>query len=314
VALQSGAGPGVEGREGPTLKEQYSTCWSSRKKKGSVVVIDASKDANEEEEEEEDAVDDEEEDDEEYNGKKPASSRALLEVKSLQDLLAKHCHCPECDGPVQSTVKTICLASSVSLVCCNDECGYIFYSEPPAGTRLQDSDKRQRMSDYAVNMLYVLGFLACGNGGTEAGRLLGVLGLPNDTTMEKRSFGIIEDTMAPFIKELKFVRRWSNLMALIYGSNHCTDHLSWIRSTTQGSEYPLIWLGNKGTVAIDMPVHQDMLCLLVATLKNPLLFRSRARHVPIVSPWQRSTVRSFHPWNMMNATRTMKGPQVRWSH
>jgi hypothetical protein len=41
-----------------------------------------------------------------------------------------------------------------------------------------------------------------GDGPSEGGRLLGLLGLPNDTTMESRSFGIIEERIGPAIREL----------------------------------------------------------------------------------------------------------------
>jgi len=51
-------------------------------------------------------------------------------------------------------------------------------------------------------MLCVLGFLASGDGGVEAGRILGLLGLPNSTTMEKRSFTIIEQRIGPILQGL----------------------------------------------------------------------------------------------------------------
>jgi hypothetical protein len=156
-----------------------------------------------EEEEEEEAGLEEDDDEEEGHGdKKPPASRVILEVKPLQELLAKNCRCPECEGPVEPTFSTTCLETSISLACCNEECGYLFYGDSPAVTDMNNRDNRQRMSDYALNMLYVVGFLGCGDGGTEAGRLLGLLGLPNDTTMERRSFGIIEEKMSPVIKGL----------------------------------------------------------------------------------------------------------------
>jgi hypothetical protein len=47
---------------------------------------------------------------------------------------------------------------------------------------------------------YVLGFISCGDGCTEAARVLGMLGLPNDTTMETRSFNIIEERISKHIE------------------------------------------------------------------------------------------------------------------
>ena len=42
-----------------------------------------------------------------------------------------------------------------------------------------NEDDYERVTDYAVNVLYVLSFLSCGDGGNEAARVLGLLGLPN---------------------------------------------------------------------------------------------------------------------------------------
>ena len=58
------------------------------------------------------------------------------------------------------------------------------------------------MTDYAINVLYVLGFISMGDAHTEAGRLLGLLGLPNDTTMMNRSFGMIEERVSTYLQEL----------------------------------------------------------------------------------------------------------------
>jgi hypothetical protein len=61
---------------------------------------------------------------------------------------------------------------------------------------------RERSTDYALNILYILGFLTCGDGCREAARLLGLLGLPNDTTMESRSFGIVEERLSPILQQV----------------------------------------------------------------------------------------------------------------
>jgi hypothetical protein len=52
------------------------------------------------------------------------------------------------------------------------------------------------------SMFFVLSFISMGDGPTEAGRQLGLLGLPNDTTMQSRSFSIIEGQISPIIREL----------------------------------------------------------------------------------------------------------------
>lgn len=61
---------------------------------------------------------------------------------------------------------------------------------------------RQRNSDYAVNVAYVLSFLASGDGGTEAARLSGLMGLPNAMHMQSRSFASIENQIAPKLQQL----------------------------------------------------------------------------------------------------------------
>jgi hypothetical protein len=57
----------------------------------------------------------------------------------------------------------------------------------PTTLHAANNDNYERTTDYAVNVLYVLGFMSMGDAHTEAGRLLGLLGLPNDTTMERES-------------------------------------------------------------------------------------------------------------------------------
>jgi hypothetical protein len=92
------------------------------------------------------------------------------------------------------------------ITCKNSKYGYIFHSQPAAPASdipyRTAEDNREHMTDTAVNVLYVLGIVAWGDGGKEAGRMLGLLGLPNDTTMEGGSFGIIEERICPVIWKL----------------------------------------------------------------------------------------------------------------
>ena len=137
--------------------------------------------------------------------KKPSSTRVILEVDALERMMAKNCRCLRCNGEVEISLKTVCLATSVVLRCQRPTCGYIYYSEPPSEVLVDEDeqiDNREMSTDYAINILYVLGFMSCGDGGTEAARLLGLLGLPNDTTMETRSFGIIEDRISVKVQEV----------------------------------------------------------------------------------------------------------------
>jgi hypothetical protein len=146
------------------------------------------------------------EDDPEEDERKPDPTCLVLKQESLKKCIEKNCRCPTCNGPVDVKFKTLCLASNIMLLCRDKDCGYIDVSEQPStaeiGDRNEDDPSRNRMTDYAINVLYVLGFLSCGDGCTEAARLLGLLGLPNDTTMESRSFVIIEERISPIIQSV----------------------------------------------------------------------------------------------------------------
>jgi hypothetical protein len=124
-------------------------------------------------------------------------------VGHIHDVFAELA-CPRCAGPMKVNLRTVCIASSLGLECLNEACGYLFHAAPPAATsiHLARNDNFERSTDYAVNVLYVLGFIAVGDGCTEAARLLGLLGLPNDTTMEGRSFTIIEDRVGPILRDV----------------------------------------------------------------------------------------------------------------
>jgi hypothetical protein len=128
----------------------------------------------------------EEEDSDEESTKdssnKPPHSRAILEVRHIHDVFAELA-CPRCTGPIKVNLRTVCIASSLGLECLNKTCGYLFHAAPHATT----SSHLARNDNFERSTEYVLGFMGC----TEAARLLGLLELPNDTTMEGRSFTII---------------------------------------------------------------------------------------------------------------------------
>jgi hypothetical protein len=139
------------------------------------------------------------------------------------------------------------------MVCCLDkDCGYVDVSDLPATAEILAIDGRERSTDFAINALYVLGFLSCGDGGTEAGRLLGLLGLPNDTTMQSRSFGLIEERISPTIREVTDTVLLDNLTEEVkltwaqLGDKDETDLDNWKKSITDNSrtylksKYPVI--------------------------------------------------------------------------
>ena len=179
---------------------------SSRKGRGSKKRLFIDEDSEEEElpqEEEEDEEDEEDTSPEEQE--EPIFQRLLLEQEPLREFMECNMRCVKCRGFMAIIFDTCTLATKLSAHCKNKRCSYIDYCAPPqaASVRLPDGAIRtERNTDYAVNVLYVLGFIGCGDGGREAARVLGMLGLKNDTTMESRSFPTIERRIGPTIRQL----------------------------------------------------------------------------------------------------------------
>jgi hypothetical protein len=180
--------------------------------RAAVVVVDSDSSSDEEEQEEPDVVEEAEAEAEAEveegavvarKKQKPANNRVVLELDQIDKVFGQLA-CRECGDPVKVTVRNICIATSIGIECMNEECGFLYHPEPPAATtiHLDRPDNFERSTDYAVNVLYVIGFMSMGDGGTEAARLLGLLGLPNDTTMKSRSFTIIENRIGPIIRTL----------------------------------------------------------------------------------------------------------------
>jgi hypothetical protein len=141
---------------------------------------------------------------------KPPASRLIIEVAALKKIMEDNCQCPECKGPVEMKVNTICIASNVILCCLDEECGFIDHSDLPASAKVEEEvdDRHDRITDYAVNVLYVLGFITCGDGGTEAARMLGLLGLPNDTTSKRDPSHLLRRGLVPSYRLYRNVFFW----------------------------------------------------------------------------------------------------------
>ena len=136
--------------------------------------------------------------------KPPAHSRAIVEVNPLKELMEKYMSCPLCNGAMKVTFDTCCIATGINLDC--EDCTFHETQHPSSASLPLPDDAGspliERSTDYAINILFVLGFLSVGDGGKEANRVLGLLGLPNSATMEKRSFSIIEGRLSPHIQAL----------------------------------------------------------------------------------------------------------------
>ena len=126
--------------------------------------------------------------------KKTPLDRAILESNVVTATIEKLCLCPECPGPIKAELRTITIAAHVAMSCASSECFFKCSSNKPARARpIQDlHTKHERNTDCAINVLCVLGFLSVGDGSTEASQLLGLLGPPNNATVEGRSFDTIE--------------------------------------------------------------------------------------------------------------------------
>ena len=142
--------------------------------------------------------------------KKPPHCRVILDVEPMRSMLETHlAPCPQCGARLALSFPTSCLATGCHLSCPNfgpkkDDCKFMAKeSAESANLPLpEDSTEHARNTDHAVNILFVVSFIASGDGGTEAARLLGLLGLPNSTTMQSRSFGNIEATISPVLLRL----------------------------------------------------------------------------------------------------------------
>jgi hypothetical protein len=98
------------------------------------------------------------EDDKDQELKKPPALQVILEVSQLTELFDKLCNkCPSCGGKLSMALKTTCLATSMITTCTMRKCGFIHYSTPPAAATVDNKDRKERSTDYAINV-----FVCCG--------------------------------------------------------------------------------------------------------------------------------------------------------
>ena len=198
-----------------------------RERKEQKFLGDSSSEESEWEEEESDDDTDEEED----ISKTPHATRLLMEAEPLRELIERNTKCPKCKGEIEVCFDTVTLATKMILKCKSSECCFISHGEFPTPASLpQFRDNRVRSTDYAVNILYVLSTIVNGNGSAEAGCMLGLLGLPNDTTMSTRMFSIIEDRIAPIVFSLYndiLVENLTEEVRLSFGESNANGFHLW---------------------------------------------------------------------------------------
>jgi hypothetical protein len=170
---------------------------------------------------------------EEDEDKRPPATRVILEVSALDGLM-KFCSCPLCGGKLSMSMKTTCIATTITMTCTTRKCRFIHSENPTAPVNVDAVDNRLRNTDFAINILYVVGFLSAGDGGCEAARLLGLLGLANSTTMQTRSFTTIEESIGPALRKVAREMMVENLVAEVKASNSLSpnDLELWERSLT----------------------------------------------------------------------------------
>lgn len=179
---------------------------AERAKKRKLFGDSSSEDAEEPRPDEEDGEESDEEDDEEEEQEENQSIvRLILEAHPLKCLLERNIRCKKCGSRVLVKYTTLTVSSFMSVHCASKKCSFIDYMDSPQAAQVKlpaGSRNLPRNTDHAINILYVLSFLMSGDGGKEAARVLGLLGLPNDTTMESRTFPTIERRIGPTIRLL----------------------------------------------------------------------------------------------------------------
>ena len=133
--------------------------------------------------------------------KAPEQSRVIVESQPLAALMERHIRCPDCGSSVKVSFPSKMIASTIRIDCIDQSCGFVDLEKPTAASpELPEGSRNiKRNSDAAINILFVMAFLSKGDGGTEAAHLLGLLGLPNATTMSGSSFGSMEKQIGPSV-------------------------------------------------------------------------------------------------------------------
>jgi hypothetical protein len=102
-----------------------------------------------------DEISSESSEDEEFT--KPPPHNLLIETIALTETLEKNCRCQQCNGPVLVSYKTITIASSIEIQCKDEDCGYHYNGPSLLVANLHENDDdRERITDYAINIQYVL--------------------------------------------------------------------------------------------------------------------------------------------------------------
>ena len=101
--------------------------------------------------------------------RKPKASRVMLDALPLKTMLEMHlAPCLHCRSRLEVSFPTLCVASGCKIQCPEPSC-YVAKSEPESTEFVvpaRSSEKIDRNTHYATNILFVVGFVHSGDGGT----------------------------------------------------------------------------------------------------------------------------------------------------
>jgi len=183
-------------------------------------------------------------DDEKLPPTKPPTGRTLLDNRVLEELVTKNCQCLFCNSPVTITLQECLAVTTTPVIVCSGKCGRQMPDLPPS-TGFEKGKKSRRIVEYATNVLFVLAFMAMGDGGTEASKLLGFLNVPNSTTMANSTFRRVEADMNPIIIKLgrKLLHNSVLQEVKVATANTAFDYQGWLawveKPPGEAGEYPL---------------------------------------------------------------------------
>jgi len=126
----------------------------------------------------------------------PDPTRVIIDKRIVSDLVEKNAICRFCSGELELCFKhTVGVATLPRLTCCSEGCTNHEVSQLPGTGFKPGAGHNFRVVQFAINIQFVLAFLASGDGGAEAARVLGFMNLPNATTMPHNNFAKIEKEM-----------------------------------------------------------------------------------------------------------------------
>ena len=154
----------------------------------------------------------------------------------LESSVCRHCR----KGNLDVTFDTVGIGTVVQTKCDFPDCGSRCRSSIE-GTSLEKG-KHRRTSDWAINIQCVLAMMLSGDGGAEAGRMLGMMDLPHNSSMEKDTFPKIESELSKHIQQYTKELLENKILeevALTYKNNQDFDYDSWENAWRNKLECPI---------------------------------------------------------------------------